>query len=160
MAKFDSLTDSEFKTILNSCATWKELGEKLGYNNTLSSNLKDKILKRCSDLNIEWLNIVSVIPIKDRTKHEVFLSNKTWQSARSSIRRDAYNNFIKNTDNPKCIVCGYDKHVEVAHIKAVSEFSDDALISEINDTTNLVGLCPNHHWEYDNELLNITPYLK
>lgn len=43
----------------------------------------------------------------------------------------------------------------MAHIKAVSEFSDDTLISEINDINNLVGLCPNHHWEYDHGLLNL-----
>lgn len=47
--------------------------------------------------------------------------------------------------NPKCKICGYNKHIEVAHIKAVSEFSDSTLISEINDINNLIGLCPNHH---------------
>lgn len=48
---------------------------------------------------------------------------------------------------------GYDKHIEIAHIKAVSDFSDDSLISEINDKNNLVALCPNHHWEFDNGFL-------
>lgn len=32
----------------------------------------------------------------------------------------------------ECAICGYDKHVEIAHIKAVSDFDDSALISEIN----------------------------
>ena len=45
----------------------------------------------------------------------------------------------------KCIICGYNKHIEVAHIKAVSEFDDSALISEINALNNLIPLCPNHH---------------
>jgi predicted restriction endonuclease len=49
--------------------------------------------------------------------------------------------------------------VEVAHIKAVSNFSEDSLISEINDISNLIGLCPNHHWEYDNGLLDISKYI-
>ena len=66
----------------------------------------------------------------------------------------------QNSNKPKqCICCNYDKHYEVAHIKAVSDFNDDTLISEINDIDNLIALCPNHHWEYDNTDFDITPYL-
>jgi hypothetical protein len=54
-----------------------------------------------------------------------------------------------------CAVCGYDKHVETAHIKAVASFPDTATIREINAPSNLVGLCPNHHWEFDNGLLEL-----
>lgn len=50
-------------------------------------------------------------------------------------------------------MCGYDKFVEIAHIKAVSEFDESALISDINSIDNLIALCPNHHWEYDNGVL-------
>lgn len=49
-----------------------------------------------------------------------------------------------------CEVCGYDKHVEIAHIKAVSSFPDTATIAEINSPDNVKGLCPNCHWEFDN----------
>ena len=28
-------------------------------------------------------------------------------------------------------------------------------IEEINNINNLIGLCPNHHWEYDNGLLEL-----
>lgn len=49
-----------------------------------------------------------------------------------------------------CEVCGYDKYVETAHRRAISSFSDDALLSEVNHPDNLMALCPNHHWEYDN----------
>lgn len=55
----------------------------------------------------------------------------------------------------KCAVCEYTNHVEVAHIKAVSSFPDTATIREVNDPSNLVGLCPNHHWEFDNGLLTL-----
>ena len=66
-----------------------------------------------------------------------------------------------NSNKPKqCIVCNYDKHYEVAHIKSVSDFDDGSLISEINNQDNLIALCPNHHWEYDNTDFDITPYLK
>lgn len=50
----------------------------------------------------------------------------------------------------KCEECGYDKHVEVAHIKAISDYSNDTLIATINDHSNLKILCPNCHWEFDN----------
>ena len=56
---------------------------------------------------------------------------------------------------PSCIACGYSKHVEVCHIRAVADFSGTALLEEINQDTNLVGLCPNHHWEFDHGLLEL-----
>lgn len=148
-------SDEEFITILNSSNNWVELGINLGYNNNLSSNVKKSILNRCKDLKIEWHSDNITTPIKSRTKKDIFTLSKNWQSARSNIRRDAYKNYFKENKNPKCKICGYDKHIEVAHIKAVSEFSDDTLISEINDINNLVGLCPNHHWEYDHGLLKL-----
>jgi hypothetical protein len=48
-----------------------------------------------------------------------------------------------------CGTCGYSKFVEVAHVKAVSEFPADALVAEINAESNLIYLCPNCHWELD-----------
>lgn len=52
----------------------------------------------------------------------------------------------------KCEKCGYDKHVEVCHKKAISDFSLNTLIQDINAKNNLIFLCPNCHWEYDNLL--------
>lgn len=54
-----------------------------------------------------------------------------------------------------CKNCGYSKHVEVCHIKPVSSFSEDTYLSIINSTDNLVVLCPNCHWEFDNGFLTI-----
>lgn len=59
-----------------------------------------------------------------------------------------------------CIRCGYDLHVELCHIKGVAEFSDDALLSEINAPENLLFLCSNCHWEMDNNYLSSPPLLK
>ena len=78
-----------------------------------------------------------------------------WQAARSSIQHLARRAFFETTPSPKCAICGYDKHVEVAHIKPVSGFSDEATMREINSFSNLIGLCPNHHWEFDNGLLKL-----
>jgi hypothetical protein len=58
------------------------------------------------------------------------------------------------SDKPKqCINCGYDKHYQVCHIKGISTFDGDALISDINSLNNLIALCPNCHWEFDHGLL-------
>lgn len=49
-----------------------------------------------------------------------------------------------------CAKCSYNKHVELAHIKAISTYSDDTVLSEVNNKLNLIQLCPNCHWEFDN----------
>jgi len=55
----------------------------------------------------------------------------------------------------KCKSCGYNKHVEVCHKKAISEYSLDTLMEIVNSKENLVYLCRNCHWEFDNDLLEI-----
>ena len=49
-----------------------------------------------------------------------------------------------------CAKCGYDKHVELCHIRSIASFPNSALLVEINAETNVVQLCPNCHWELDN----------
>ena len=61
-----------------------------------------------------------------------------------------------NKDLPKaCQKCSYDKHVELCHIKPINSFDDSATVGEINDPKNLLVLCPNHHWEFDNGILKL-----
>jgi hypothetical protein len=43
--------------------------------------------------------------------------------------------------------------VGIPHIKAISSFPLTAKLKEINAATNVLGLCPNCHWEYDHGLL-------
>lgn len=151
----NSISDDEFRNIIQNSETWKDIGKKLGYKSKiLSSNVKDSIMERCSKLGME-LNIKPVESILDKTKGELFSSRKNWQSARSAIRKLAEAAFKESNPSPKCAICGYHHHVEVAHIKAVSQFEDSATIREINSIDNLIGLCPNHHWEYDNGILEL-----
>lgn len=77
----------------------------------------------------------------------------TRDKRRSSISSNARRVFIRSEKEKKCCKCGYDKHIEVCHVKAVCTFSNDAEVSEINDIDNLVALCSNCHWEFDNGLL-------
>ena len=58
----------------------------------------------------------------------------------------------------RCMNCGYDKHVQVCHIRAIASFSDDALLDEINHVDNVVGLCPNCHWEFDHGILQLNKH--
>lgn len=57
--------------------------------------------------------------------------------------------------NYACKVCGYTNYVEVCHIKAIADFTGTSFIKEVNALDNLVYLCPNHHWELDNDLLKL-----
>lgn len=49
-----------------------------------------------------------------------------------------------------CAKCGYEKHVELCHIKPVVSFPDTATLEEVNNSSNVIQLCPNCHWEFDN----------
>jgi hypothetical protein len=56
----------------------------------------------------------------------------------------------------ECAVCGFDIIVEVCHIESITEFSEDALMGEVNALDNLVYLCPNHHAMFDRGLIILT----
>ena len=60
---------------------------------------------------------------------------------------------IKRYKKSICENCGYDKYVECCHKKAISAFSKEALINEVNHIDNLIYLCPNCHWEFDKGLI-------
>lgn len=157
----DNLSDEQIIDAFNTSDNLKEFSLKLGYKTAVQKNNKSMI-KRLELLNLDIEEIIYKEKKKiiyEQTKEDIFERRSNWQSARSAIQRDA-RKIYQNSDKPKkCIVCGYDKHYEVAHIKAVSEFNDDTFISEINDINNLIALCPNHHWEYDNIGLDISMYI-
>lgn len=99
--------------------------------------LKSKLCQKCS--------------VNKRTKFEtvkdVIHSARHGQSAKFNIIRGRARSQYKHIKN--CEHCGYNKHVEVCHIRPISDFPDDALISEVNDRSNIKILCPNCHWEFD-----------
>ncbi len=92
--------------------------------------------------------------IQHLSKKELLTSRGTYQSYRTTIQKLARNIYFKENLQPFCLVCGYTKHIEVCHIKPVASFDDSTLISEINRSDNLLGLCPTHHWEFDNGQLD------
>lgn len=62
-----------------------------------------------------------------------------------------------NKDKAKlpCHICGYSKHVELAHIRPLRSFPLTALLREVNSPLNVIQLCPNCHWEFDNGLISL-----
>ena len=55
----------------------------------------------------------------------------------------------------RCEVCGYEKFIEICHIRAVADFPAEATLEEINARDNLIALCPNCHRELDSGLLRL-----
>lgn len=92
--------------------------------------------------------------LADKTIAEATKNRKDDANRYTGIRCNARKIFFKS-DKPKiCSICGYEKHIEICHIKDISKFSKDTLVSVVNSIDNLIGLCPNHHWEFDRNLLN------
>lgn len=83
------------------------------------------------------------------------LQNKRKYQISSRIRNLARAKYLK-TDLPKhCINCGYNKIYHVCHKKAIKDFSQESTVGEINDLSNLIALCPNCHYEFDNGMLEL-----
>jgi len=113
--------------------------------------VKRKRNKFCSKICKTTINLDS------SSKGQLFSRCRNWQAARSTIQHNARRVYFSNDKEKACKVCGYTLHVEVAHIKPVAEFDNETLICEINAMSNLVALCPTHHWEFDKGLLKFLP---
>ena len=71
----------------------------------------------------------------------------------SSEIRNFNRSWNKHLVSLPCQVCGYSLHVELAHIKPISSFSKRTLLSVVNDPSNILVLCRNHHWEQEHGFL-------
>ena len=113
--------------------------KKKSYCSVCGVEVSDRRTK-CDEHNpfyIDWSK-VTYKEICDRTNYQ--------KNARiRSLCRVTYEKELTH-----CESCGYEKHVEIHHIKEISSFTPDTLISIINDRSNLKILCPNCHWEEHN----------
>ena len=71
-----------------------------------------------------------------------------------TIRQNA-RSYSKHFYPAKCMICNYDKHYEVCHVKDLKDFTREETIYEVNNKTNLIHLCPNCHWEFDHSMLDL-----
>lgn len=75
--------------------------------------------------------------------------------AHAVVRQLARSIYFRSGSPTCCFICGYSLHIDVCHKKSIASFSDDDLVSRINDIENLVALCKNHHWEFDSGFLSL-----
>ncbi len=71
--------------------------------------------------------------------------------ARRVLRKD----YIASGRPMECLECGYSLHVDICHIKDCKDFPDKTPMSIVNSLDNVVALCKNHHWEFDNGHLSL-----
>lgn len=105
-----------------------------------------EIFKRswfCDDCKIFSKNVKD-----NRTLREVIYTKHHKSSAYALIRSLA-RTIAKQQKWKSCFNCGYNKHIEICHIKGIHDFDLDTKVIEINNLKNLIPLCPNCHWEFD-----------
>lgn len=132
-AKFNNKLSKKRQLTKRYC---KRCGENIHRKNHLDQR------KLCGDCNPnikDWSTI---------TLGEARKIRKSFKNSR--LRQLARDKYIKSDMPKECCICGYSKHYEVAHIMPIYEHSEDTPISQINSSNNLIGLCRNCHWEFDN----------
>ena len=103
-----------------------------------------KYCDACHPQRVDW-DEVSLHDLQGKRKYQI----------NSRIRELARTKYLVSDRPQCCAICGYDQHFEVCHIRPISSFSPTATIGEINSLENLIALCPNCHWEFDNGLLSL-----
>jgi len=140
--------------------------------NALNGKLhpKRKIAKKCSRCDNIVRNYRSLLCEDCYQNHlsnqkEALLNNTLFEySERECIKklhssskhvhiRQLARSWFKDLSSLPCANCGYKKHVELCHIKPIHSFSLDSKLKDVNSYENLIQLCPNCHWEFDNDNL-------
>lgn len=107
---------------------------------------------RAKGIRIEILkrsNWIYTTTIKDILNRNIGQQTNNYRQIRDHARL-----FYSTLDKPQyCTYCGYKLHYEVCHIKAIKDFDPETYIFEVNSADNLIALCKNHHWEFDNGYL-------
>jgi hypothetical protein len=116
-------------------------GDLMAYNSKLCK-LCNNGTNECKQSTIEEYQ--SMPSIKDK--------HPSWVSHHIRLFAKSWNPHLKGKP---CENCGYEKHTEFCHITAISDFDKDTKLSVVNGEANLVILCPNCHWEFDNGLLSL-----
>ena len=135
-----SYSTEEFRKIVQSSYSLKEVAENLGYK-SYSGDLSNAIKKRIEEENVDFSHFKSKIGIK-RTIENIFIENST--ATQATLRRW----YLKGEYTPyKCSICGlfpYWNNKELTlildHINGIN--NDDRL-------ENLRWVCPNCNMQLD-----------
>lgn len=131
----------------------------VSYNNRLSPKRKpEHFCKSCQipiNRNRKYCNNCSWMNVDLTLEQVIDKYKKHHRSSAYALIRTRARRIAEILGWNQCLICGYKKHIEICHKKAISEFPLPTLISEINSEINLAPLCPNCHWEFDNGLLQL-----
>ena len=106
-----------------------------------------KRIKTCNDCIEMGKHKKCGCNFKDLTLKQVLMRKGRYAAIREHSLR-LYRKISKS-----CMVCGYNKHVEICHKKPIYKFSLNTRVEKINDIQNIIFLCPNCHWEFDKGIL-------
>ena len=119
-------------------------------NKSSHKRVRTNKCKRCNTPILSKHVYCSKCRQPDMTLNEAMTNyTKHAYSAAFNLVRSRARSILIKLKRTICEKCGYTKHFEACHKKPISSFSIDTLISIINDSRNLIPLCPNCHWEFD-----------
>ncbi len=114
---------------------------------------KDWPYARCIKCHPVWKNKLAnttLSELKQKIEKRGFHPSYRWSEVRQHCRKKA------NKHRQKiCQVCGYSLHINFCHIKPLADWPESATVGEVNHPTNVLILCKNHHWEFDNGHLSV-----
>ena len=95
-------------------------------------------------------------------KIEIY-GEKTIKDFTSTYARHKYQNIRNHAHRimhfyeirKECPYCSYKNHVQLCHIKDIGKFNKNTKLNVVNALSNLIYLCPNHHWDLDHGLLSL-----
>jgi len=146
-AQFNNLGVTRNKPVARKC-------KKCDSNFTCQG--KHRSISFCQDCFPRWgeqSNWFKNLTLQEyHNKNSVKSKHPSW--ANSHIRNFC-RSWNKDLRNLPCQRCSYSFHVELCHIKPISSFSGKTTLREINSPDNILILCRNCHWEFDNGKLQI-----
>lgn len=152
-------TDTSYKKIYCSVSCANKINKLKTGNNVFKSH-------SCPNCNKVY-NTYSSKFCSHRCKSEYYMKSTKLNESLSTVTNGNKQNlyrqircnaktYSKYCTSKSCEYCGYDTHVETCHIKPISSFDmDNSTLWDVNNPNNLISLCPNHHWEFDNGHLTI-----
>lgn len=121
----------------------------ISFNNIGRQRNPPKPRKQCKKI-LKTAEIKNLTIADIRQKKSLIDKHPSWISGYVRLYNRSWNRSLY--DLP-CQKCGYSLYVELAHIRAISKFPPTATLGEINDPSNILVLCPNHHWEQEHGFL-------
>lgn len=166
-----SVPADRFKEIILTCHTWKDMIREIGYIDRVArKSVKQGISDRARLLGLELVfakklrnelkdpetpSLEESSKILRKTIKELYEESKNIGKVGDCVRKYSRRLYDEYGLPRKCAVCGYDKHIQVAHIKPIYQcLRENITVQEVNSPNNLIGLCPNHHWEFDHGFLS------